>query len=67
MTLTVYACMHMTKLDGKPERPASPPHPALGYGGVIVDGVQRCSDLPVISRNSGVEIVAEEVNLDAKG
>ena len=38
------------KLGGKSERPSSPPHPALGFGDVSVDVVQRASDLPVISQ-----------------
>lgn len=55
-----------TKLGGKPGRPSSPPHPTLGFGGVIADAVQRCSDLPVISPNVRAEMVVEEVNLDAQ-
>ena len=37
------------KLGGKSERPSSPPHPALGCGGVTVDEAQRASGLPAIS------------------
>ena len=51
-----------TKLGGKSERPSSPPHPALGFGDVTVDVVQRASDLPVISPVRIVRTLQREVN-----
>jgi hypothetical protein len=48
------------KLGGKSGRPSSPPHPALGGGGVTVDEAQRASDLPAIS-HCNVAIGVEEV------
>ena len=49
MSTLVKSPIAKTKLGGKSERPSSPPHPALGFGDVIVDVVQRASDLLVIS------------------
>ena len=46
---TYFDVINKTKLGGKSERPSSPPHPALGFGDVTVDVVQRASDFPVIS------------------
>lgn len=45
------------KLGGKSEQPSSPPHPALGFGGVAVDEAQRASGLPVISLESSSSVV----------